>query len=81
MSTHCPTCGAPATFTEAESNHVGDWQEEWRFDPEAVIAERIAGLTDDRCGDIFAAVFHAKPIDRGAFMRAALQEALSKEKP
>lgn len=36
----CPTCGAPATYTPAGSNHVvGDWNESWEFDP-----DRVAGL-------------------------------------
>jgi len=43
----CPTCGAPASYTAAGSNHVvGDWHEEWTFDAQDWLAQRVAALTD-----------------------------------
>ena len=44
--TTCPTCDAPVVYTPAGSNHVvGDWNEEYDFDGERFLREKIAALT------------------------------------
>jgi hypothetical protein len=59
----CPTCGAPATYTPPGSNHVvGDWNEEWTYDPPAVdrgAPSDAPELTDDECEVLGGRIYDA----------------------